>query len=171
MNTIFTQDPSTDDLFWMQKALQEALKAFQMHEVPVGALCVFQGKLLTTAHNSVEKDADPTAHAELKCLRQAANILGRWRLHGVTLYSTLEPCPMCMGALISSRIDHLVWGAPDIRQGACGSLLNLLPHPIHNFTVKTNVLDETAKHLMKDFFKKVRKGKTTPHLQSPEYNF
>lgn len=164
MNAHFTQEPlenlPEEDVFWMQRALQEAQKAFDMGEVPVGALCVFQKKILTFAHNSVEKDTDPTAHAELKCIKQASKILKRWRLSGVTLYSTLEPCPMCMGALISSRIDRLVWGAPDTRQGACGSFVSLLPHPIHNFITSSNVLNEASKQLMKNFFKKMRKNKS-----------
>src|SRR3990167_2001497 len=102
----------------MQQALIEAEKAFIKGEVPVGAIAVFQGEILARAHNLVETLKDASAHAELLCLRQAASMLGNWRLKGVTLYTSLEPCCLCVGAMLSFRIDRLVWGAPDVRLGA-----------------------------------------------------
>ncbi len=146
------------DQFFMQEALCEARKAFEKNEVPVGAVLVYQNKIIAWAHNQVETLQDAAAHAELLCLQQGAKILGNWRLLQTTLYCTLEPCPMCAGAMILSRIKRLVWAAPDIRQGADGSLFQILnqPHPIHQIAIERNVLKEQSASLLKEFFKKQR---------------
>ncbi|MBS0615960.1 MAG: nucleoside deaminase [Verrucomicrobia bacterium] len=138
----------------MREALKEAQKAFDLGEVPVGAILVVQNKIISRSHNAVEMLQDATAHAEMRCLQDAAEITGNWRLLGATFYCTLEPCAMCAGAMLLSRIDTLVWGAPDLRHGADGSLYSLLngQHPIHNISVRRGVLAEECAQLMKDFF-------------------
>ena len=147
------------DEFFMRAALEEALLAFAKDEVPIGAVLVYNGEIIARAHNQVESLQDATAHAEILCLRQASKKLNNWRLLESTLYTTLEPCSMCAGALILSRVKNLVWGAPDIRQGAGGSWIDLLniPHPIHNLLIKQGVLAGESARLMKEFFQNKRK--------------
>ncbi len=147
-----------DELF-MLEALEEAKKAFALGEVPVGAVATYKGAIISRAFNQVESLRDASAHAELLCLRGAAEVLGGWRLLGVTLYTTLEPCSMCAGSLFSFRVERLVWGAPDIRQGADGSFVSLfaLKHPIHEVVITRNVLSEPSSALMKAFFEQRRK--------------
>jgi tRNA(adenine34) deaminase len=151
----------TTDLFYMKEALKEAQKAFDQGEVPVGSILVYQNEIIARFANQVETLIDATAHAEVLCLRKGFEVLGNWRLSGCTLYVTLEPCPMCAGAIISSRIDRIVWGAPDLRQGAGGSLINLLgvPHPIHTVQVTSGILADESAHLMKTFFQQRREWK------------
>ncbi len=143
----------------MREALKEAEKACALEEVPVGAVAVWKGEILCGAYNQVESLQDASAHAELLCLKKAAELLGRWRLSDVTLYTTLEPCSMCAGALFAFRIQRLVWGAPDIRQGADGSFIALCSsaHPIYRFPITKNVLSEPSALLMRTFFKQRRK--------------
>ncbi len=143
---------------FMRAALEEAKKAFALEEVPVGSVAVQEGKIIARAFNQVESLQDASAHAELLCLKEAARFLGRWRLFDVTLYTTLEPCCMCAGALFSFRIQRLVWGALDIRQGADGSFVSLFSqkHPIHEFPITRGVLSESSSQLMKTFFQKRR---------------
>jgi tRNA(adenine34) deaminase len=145
----------------MQLALREAESACAKGEVPVGAVLVYQGGMIASAHNGVEASRDPTAHAEVLCIRKGAEVLGNWRLLGTTLYCTLEPCPMCAGAMIHSRVERLVWGAPDLRCGVHGSWINLLDlvHPIHQLKVESGVCREESAALMRDFFRKRRIGK------------
>ena len=146
---------------YMRQALSEAQKGFEKGEVPVGAVAVFQGEIIARAHNEVETLQDASAHAELLCLRRAAAAIGGWRLLGVTLYTTLEPCCLCVGALFSFRVKKIVWAAPDIRQGADGSWMSILStsHPIHQVEVQRNVLSEPSSQLMKEFFRKRRGSK------------
>jgi tRNA(adenine34) deaminase len=143
----------------MQEALLQAELAFQKGEVPVGAVLVYRGEVIARAHNLVESTLDATAHAEMLCLRKGAEVLGNWRLLEATLYCTLEPCPMCAGAMIHSRLKRLVWGARDLRCGAHGSWVNLLDaeHPIHQLQVTSGVRSEASSSLMKEFFKERRK--------------
>lgn len=145
----------------MREALREAEAAFSKDEVPIGAVLVHQGEIIARAHNLVETRRDATAHAEMLCLKMGAEALGNWRLLGATLYCTLEPCPMCAGAMIHSRLERLVWGAPDLRCGAHGSWVNLLDveHPIHQLTVSSGVMKEECASLMRFFFKKRRAEK------------
>jgi tRNA(adenine34) deaminase len=139
----------------MREALLEAANAFAQGEVPVGAVLVLNDKVIARAHNKVEFHRDATAHAELLCLQKGAEVLQNWRLLETTLYCTLEPCPMCAGAMIHSRIKRLVWGAPDLRCGAHGSWVNLLDaeHPIHQLSVSAGILKEDCAELMRAFFK------------------
>src|ERR1700733_6824462 len=135
------------DQEFMKFALAEAQKAYDAGEVPIGAVLVFQNQIISSAYNQVESLKDATAHAEMLCLKKAAEKLGNWRLLDCTLYCTLEPCLMCAGALILSRVKTLVWGAPDLRHGAGGSLMDVfaMEHPIHQLEVRKGVLkDESA---------------------------
>ncbi len=147
-----------EDEMWMGEALKEAKKAFDEGEVPVGAVLVFEERIVARGHNQVEKLSDATAHAEMLCLTSAAADWENWRLKDTTLYCTVEPCPMCAGAMILSRVGRLVWGAPDIRQGANGSWIDLFAqrHPIHNFAIETGIRKEEAAFLLQDFFQKQR---------------
>lgn len=158
-----------NDAYYMSLAQEEAKKAFVLGEVPVGALLVHDGKIIARAHNLVESLSDATAHAEMLCMRQAAQKLANWRLKGTTLYCTLEPCAMCAGALILSRVETLVWGAPDKRHGVHGSWANLLdiPHPIHQLRIRQGVLADSCGQLMVDFFKLRRiNGSTIRRIDS-----
>ncbi len=138
----------------MHRALEEAEAALDHGDVPVGAVAVRDGTVIAAGHNERERLGDPTAHAELLALRGAAERLGRWRLTDVTLVSTLEPCPMCAGALVAARVGRLVFGAPDPRAGACGSLYNLCSDPRlnHEVQVTAGVLEGAAARLLQEFF-------------------
>ncbi len=144
-----------DDHRWMEAALVLAERAGKRGEVPVGAVVVYDGKMVAKAHNLVEFSKDATAHAECLALRKASFKLKRWRLIGCTLYSTLEPCAMCLGAMLLARIDRLVWGARDVRHGANGSFIDLLKfsHPTHSLCVTKSILADASSSLMKNFFR------------------
>jgi tRNA(adenine34) deaminase len=139
-------------------ALEEAQKAFEEEEVPVGAAVVFDGRVVGRGHNAKESGCDPTAHAEVLAIRRAARALGRWRLSGCTLYVTLEPCPMCIGAMISARLDRLVFGCADEKAGAAVTLYDLArdPRMNHQLEVASGVMADEAARLLKDFFRKRR---------------
>jgi tRNA(adenine34) deaminase len=146
-----------DDVF-MREALEEAKAAFSKAEVPVGAVLVLEGQIIARAHNLVESLKDATAHAEILCLKKGSEQLSNWRLLNTTLYVTLEPCCMCVGAILLSRVKRVVWGAPDLRQGADGSWVDVLrkKHPIHCIDVTSGVLLQESAQLMRDFFKNKR---------------
>ncbi len=150
-----------DDEGFMQKALVNAKKAFELNEVPIGAVLVFQGKIIAEGYNLVEKDHDATSHAEMRCIKEGQSVLKNWRLNDCVLYTTLEPCLMCYGASVLSRIKKIVYGAPDLRHGACGGCYDVRsqPHPIHHVEVVGGVLLDPCKDIIKDFFKKVRESK------------
>ena len=155
----FTIVPTTDDETFMLAALREAWQAYKKGEVPIGAVLVHDKKIIARGHNQMELLCDATAHAEMLCITAATTERENWRLTDTTLYTTIEPCTMCMGALLLSRIPTLVWGAPDIRHGANGSWIDVLatPHPTHTPTVKSGVLGEYSATIIKDFFKERRK--------------
>ncbi len=138
----------------MRVALDEARAALSHGDVPVGAVSVVAGEVVARAHNERELRGDPTAHAELLVLRATAEAVGSWRLGEVTLVVTLEPCPMCAGALVAARLGRLVYGAADPRAGACGSLYNLCSDPRlnHELPVTAGVLEADAAQLLRDFF-------------------
>ena len=138
----------------MALALAEAEKAAAAGEVPVGAVVVAGETVVASRHNQRESAADPTAHAELLAIRDAAAALGRWRLTDVTVVVTIEPCPMCAGALVAARVGRLVFGAPDPKAGACGSLYNLCADPRlnHEVAVTAGVRAEDATALLAAFF-------------------
>jgi tRNA(adenine34) deaminase len=149
-----------DDLFFMGEALKEARKAYKEGEVPVGAVLVFNNKVIARGHNQVELLKDATAHAEMLCIGSGAQALESWRLLETTLYCTIEPCAMCAGALFLSRVKRVVWGAPDLRHGANGSWIDLFvhKHPTHQIAVTPKVLVEECAALMQDFFRERRKN-------------
>lgn len=142
----------------MRLALDEANKAFALGEVPVGAVAVLNDQVIARGFNCKESEQDPTAHAELLALRRAAESINNWRLVDVVLYSTLEPCPMCAGAMIQSRLSRLVYGAKDIRFGAHGSIVDLLTEPKfnHHVEVTSGVLESDSAELLQEFFRQLR---------------
>lgn len=147
---------SERDLYFMREALREAEAAARKGEVPVGAILVSEeGDLLARAHNQPISLCDPTAHAEILALREGAKRLGNYRLLGTTLYVTLEPCPMCAGALVYARVKRLVFGARDAKSGACGSIYNIVNDERlnHRLEVVSGLLEEEAAKLLRDFFK------------------
>ena len=152
-----------EDAAWMERALEQARRALQSGEVPVGALIVKDGEVLGAGHNRNLLDRDPTAHAEIVALRQAAAHLGNHRLTGCTMYATIEPCAMCAGALIHARIGRLVFGASDPKAGAAGSMLQVLNHPglNHQMEVTAGVLADKCSEILQDFFRRKRASPTT----------
>jgi tRNA(Arg) A34 adenosine deaminase TadA len=153
-----------NDQAWMRLALEQAHLAAQAGEVPVGAIVIKDGEILGRAHNRNLLDADPTAHAEIVALRQAASRLGNHRLIGCTVYSTIEPCSMCAGALIHARISRLVYGAADPKAGAAGSVLQVLNHPglNHKMEIASGVLAEQCSAILQDFFRQKRTASESP---------
>jgi tRNA(adenine34) deaminase len=149
------EDRASTDLRLMRRALLAARSAAEKGEVPVGAVVAREGEILAVAANEREATKDPTAHAELLAIRQAAASLGSWRLTGCTLYSTLEPCPMCAGAAHAARIDRLVYATPDPKAGYAGSLHNVPADARlnHAITVEEGVLEAEAAELLRDFFR------------------
>lgn len=154
----FLLKPTNDDERFMLEALKEAWKAFNEDEVPVGAVLVKDGSVIARGHNQVEMLKDATAHAEILCITAGENALENWRLNKTTLYCTIEPCSMCAGAMLLSRISCLVWGAPDLRHGANGSWVDLFekPHPMHSLEIRKGIFQEQCAMLLRDFFQKQR---------------
>jgi len=145
----------------MKVALQEAEKAFRIGEVPVGAVIVLNGQLIGRGFNQIEKLKDPTAHAEILAITSACQAVGDWRLDDAILYCTLEPCSMCAGAAVLARIKKIVFGVPDPKFGACGSIFNI---PVdsrlnHRIELEGGVMAEDAAEIMRAFFQKVRQLK------------
>ena len=147
------------DIKFMQAALELAHKATDIGEIPVGALIVApNGDIIAKAYNLRETEKSATAHAEILAIEQACTYLGGWRLQGCTLYVTLEPCPMCAGALVNSRIDRVVFGAYDMQAGCCGSVVNFNAYPFnHAFEITGGVLEEECRKVLTDFFRTKRK--------------
>jgi tRNA(adenine34) deaminase len=150
------------DLELMQAALDEARVAGTADEVPVGAVVLFDGRIIARGQNRVLRDNDPTAHAEMVALRTAAQAIGNYRLTGCTVVSTLEPCAMCAGALIHARIDRLVFAADDPKAGAAGSVLSVLNHAAlnHQMELDRGLLAEASTTLLREFFRKRRTSPT-----------
>jgi tRNA(adenine34) deaminase len=147
----------TEDEKWMQYALAEAQEAFQEGEVPVGAVVVWDGRIIGRGHNRTESLQDPTAHAEILAIGAAATSLKSWRLQDASIYVTVEPCSMCAGALILARVRRLVFGARDPKAGACGSVFNIVRDSRLNHTVDiTGGLAEQAAELVRSFFRQLR---------------
>lgn len=148
-----------DDRLWMTEALAEARRAAAIGEVPIGAVVVREGEVLGRGYNRREIDGDPLAHAEILAIRQAAGAMGGWRLTGCTMYVTLEPCPMCAGALVASRVERLVYGAADPKAGYCGSLGNIVQDPRlnHRLEVTAGVQEGESAELLRGFFASLRR--------------
>ena len=149
---------SEQDIFWMRQALALAAEAAALAEVPVGAAAVWQDQIIGRGYNRKESDQDPTAHAEMQAMREAATFLQNWRLLGVTLYCTLEPCPMCAGAMIQARLPRLVYGARDTRFGADGSIVQVLRADgfNHRVSISSGVCEAESADLLQQFFKQLR---------------
>jgi tRNA(adenine34) deaminase len=148
------------DELWMREALAEARRAAAIGEVPIGAVIVREGEAIGRGYNRREIDRDPLAHAEILAIRQAAERIGGWRLTECTMYVTLEPCAMCAGALVNSRVERLVWAAPDPKAGWCGTLGNLVQDARlnHRLAMTTGVLEAESAALLRGFFASLRKG-------------
>ena len=143
-----------DDAKWMRAALEEARRALGEGELPIGCVIVKDGRIVASAHNLREQTGDPTGHAEIVAIRRAARALGDWRLEGCELYVTLEPCPMCAGAISQSRISRLVYGAADPRYGCAGSVYRIPEDPAFNHFCKSDggVLADECAALLREFF-------------------
>jgi tRNA(adenine34) deaminase len=151
----------SQDEHYMKEAIIEAKKAEELQEVPIGAVIVIDGKIVARAHNLRETDQNAVAHAELLAINQACKDLGTWRLEESTLYVTLEPCPMCAGAIILSRVKRVVYGAADPKGGCAGTLMNLLGDERfnHQSEVTNGVLETECGQMLSDFFRKLRERK------------
>jgi tRNA(adenine34) deaminase len=146
------------DVEAMCAALAEARLAAEGGEVPIGAVVVREGEIIARGQNRALRDLDPTAHAEIVALREAATVVGNYRLNGCTLYVTLEPCAMCAGAMIHARLDRLVFAAPDPKAGAAGSVLGVVNHPQlnHQMEVESGIQADEAAELLRSFFRERR---------------
>jgi len=153
-----SEESMEDDVRYMGMAIEEAKKAAAVGEVPVGCVIVSEGEVIGRAHNLRETDADPTAHAEIVALRQAAKALGHWRVTPATCYVTCEPCPMCAGALVNARVDRLVYGCVDPKAGASGTLYEITTDARlnHRLEVTGGVMSEECASLLSEFFRSRR---------------
>ncbi|CCX75791.1 putative uncharacterized protein [Dorea sp. CAG:105] len=149
------------DAKYMKEAIRQAKKAYAIGEVPIGCVIVRDGKIISRGYNRRTIDKNTLAHAELAAIKKASKKLDDWRLEGCTMYVTLEPCQMCAGALVQSRIDRVVVGCMNPKAGCAGSILNLLQMPEFNHQVEleTGVLEEECSQMMKDFFRELRETK------------
>lgn len=149
------------DNYFMKEAICEALKAYELKEIPIGAVIVKNGKIIGRGFNLKETLKDATLHAEILAIKDACRNLGGWRLSGCTMYVTLEPCAMCAGALVNSRIERLVIGTRDYKTGACGSVLNItqMENLNHQLTVDFGILEDECSNMLKNFFIQLRKTK------------
>ena len=147
---------SEKDEFFMRKALEEAKEAFSEDEVPVGAVIVRNGEIIASAHNTRESDKNALHHAEVKAIDEACKALGGWRLVGCTLYVTLEPCPMCAGAIINARVERVVYGAYDKKAGSFGTMLDLTEYPLYKPEIEGGVLSDECSAILSEFFKAKR---------------
>jgi tRNA(adenine34) deaminase len=144
-----------DEIF-MREALCEAQRAAELDEVPVGAIVVRDGKIIARAYNTRERDKNALCHAEIKAINEACNALGGWRLVGCTLYVTLEPCPLCAGAIVNARWERGVYGAPDNKAGAFGTMINLNDYPLFKPQITGGILKEECASILSEFFKAKR---------------
>lgn len=147
--------------YYMMQALIEAKKAFELNEVPIGAVMVRQGEIIARGYNLRNSKKNPLCHAEIDVINKSAKVVGDWRLEDCTLYVTVEPCPMCAGAIIQSRIPKVVFGTRNSKAGCAGSILNILQEPRfnHQVDIEENILQEQCAELMKEFFKNFRRKK------------
>ena len=156
---IFNVGDKMTDEEYMDIALSEAKKAYDLGEIPIGAVLVVDNEIIAQGHNLREIEHDATAHAEMVVIKKSCKNLKRWRLTGATLYVTIEPCPMCAGAIVMSRLDRLVYGSPDYKAGGVESIFNIVQNQAlnHQVTVTAGVRADECSNLMKSFFKERRK--------------
>jgi tRNA(adenine34) deaminase len=162
-----TIDEISDELY-MKEAIKEAKKAEALNEVPIGAIVVIDGKIISRAHNLRESKQSAVAHAEILAIEQACKLVGSWRLENANLYVTLEPCAMCSGAIILSRVKRVVYGATDPKGGCAGTFMNLLQDERfnHQSEVTSGVLEEECGQLLSDFFRQLREKRKIAKKQS-----
>ncbi|WP_078556428.1 tRNA adenosine(34) deaminase TadA [Bacillus alkalicellulosilyticus] len=151
------------DEYFMRRAMEEAYKAKEINEVPIGAVIVYENEIIASAYNKRETTQQALAHAEVLAIEEACKTLGTWRLTGCTLYVTLEPCPMCAGAIVQSRVDKVVYGAKDPKAGCCGSIMNLLEENQFNHQAENvgGVLADECGKLLTNFFQELRRKKAS----------
>ena len=151
-----------DDEYFMGEALKEARKAFELDEVPIGAVIVHNNEIIARGFNRRNTDKNPLMHAEIIAINEAAKVIGDWRIEDCTIYITVEPCPMCSGAIVQARIPNVVYGAPNPKAGCGGSVINLLQMEKlnHRCSVKSGVLEDECRGIMKEFFSRFRKKNT-----------
>lgn len=147
-----------NDADYMKLALSEASKALQEGEIPIGAVITYKGLIIAAAHNRKENKKDPTCHAEIEAIREASRVLSRWRLTGTSLYVTIEPCPMCAGAILSSRISRVIYGAPNKQYGAFDSVFHLNERLALNYKTEivSGILSSSCQDIMNQFFRQKR---------------
>ncbi len=149
-----------ESIFFMKEALKEAKKAYIKGEVPVGAIIVKDGKIISRGYNLKETKKDTIKHAEIIAIEKASKKLNAWRLENCDIYVTMEPCPMCMGAIINSRIRKIYYGVPDFKAGACGSVVNLTEYKFNHIPqYEQNILEDECKNILQRFFKELREKK------------
>lgn len=145
---------------YMDLAIDEAKKTADYDDVPIGAVIVKNGEIIARGYNRREADGDATAHAEIVAIRDACKVLGGWHLDSCEIYVTLEPCPMCMGAIVNSRMKKVVFGAKDAKAGACGSVFNFNSYPLnHKPEIVSGVMENEGRELLSEFFAKKRRNK------------
>ena len=151
-----------DDDYFMSEALKEGRKAFELDEVPIGAVIVHNNEIIARGYNRRNTDKNPLMHAEIIAINEAAKVIGDWRIEDCTIYVTVEPCPMCSGAIVQARIPNVVYGAPNPKAGCGGSVINLLQMEKlnHRCSVKSGVLEDECRAIMKEFFSRFRKKNT-----------
>lgn len=149
------------NIYYMKQALKQAEKAAAIGETPIGAVIVHDNKIISRAYNKRETKKNVICHAEILAIKKASEKLGGWRLPNCAMYVTLEPCPMCAGAIIQSRIDNVYFGAYDAKSGCCGSKINLFKKGLfyYNVEVTGGILEDECKKVLQDFFKNLRKSK------------
>ena len=150
-----------EDEKYMKQALKQAQKAYALNEVPIGCVIVYDNKIIARGYNKRNSVKSTMGHAELAAIKKAGRVLGDWRLEGCTMYITLEPCPMCAGAIVQARIPRVVIGSMNPKAGCAGSVINLLDMEgfNHRVEVEYNVLNEECSNMLKDFFRELRKSK------------
>ncbi len=151
-----------DDEYFMGEALKEAKKAFEIDEVPIGAVIVHNNEIIARGFNRRNTDKNPLMHAEIIAINKAAAVIGDWRIEDCTIYVTVEPCPMCSGAIVQARIPNVVYGAPNPKAGCGGSVINILQMEKlnHRCNVKSGVLEYECRNIMKEFFARFRNKST-----------
>ncbi len=161
-----------DDAYYMEAALEEARIAAELGEVPIGAVIVWDGEIVARAHNTRETEKNALGHAECLAIDAACKALGGWRLHRATLYVTLEPCPMCAGAIVNARVARVVYGAKDARAGAFGSVLQLNNYPLnHKPQICSGVCEDACRDLMTAFFASLRQKRLDGGLKRSRRDF
>ena len=151
----------TEDEKYMRQALKQALKAYELEEVPIGCVIVYEGKVIARAYNRRNTDKNALAHAEIEAIRKASKKMGDWRLEGCSMYVTLEPCQMCAGAIVQSRMTNVIIGSMNKKAGCAGSVINILEMPEfnHQVNVTRGVLEKECGSMLSDFFRELRERK------------